>query len=654
MKQLILFPALFLCLVVTAQKETSEASTIDKVTVFFQGAQIARSFKTNLEAGRQFVIFKKLTNFLDPNSVQVKATGDLTILSVGMRKNYEDLKMSNSEVAELRGEKEKLEREEGHLGDEYSILEFDKNLLLVNRELRGNNGLSINELKEAYVFMHKELSQITNRQSAIQDRFEEISKSINHIEQEIISQRSRPVVNYSEVVIEVDVHSSTSTEFFTNYISPNASWKPYYDMRSDGIGEPMSLEAKALVHQTTGIEWENVNLVLSTIDPYQSTKEPILKPWFIDYNNQPQQVHHQARTVPTFNYIGQKIRGEVIDAETGEPMPFAKLMFNVGSQIDCNTDSDGKFEVIVPQSGTYLTASFMGYANSQLPVNTSYLKFFLSADIVAINEMVITRKDIAQMPMRINAEVMSIDGISVRGARSQRIKLFGNKVKSANIASTASVNYAGTAQATVVQKALRVEYRIESKFTIPSDGLNQRISISKHELPANYEYHSAPKLDESVYLVAEVSGWEKLNLLNGESNLYFDGTYIGKTHVDANSLRDTLTFSLGKDSKIQINRQRIVANSSSRIFGLRRKFEVQWEINVRNNGGASIPIVIKDQFPISKNSDIKIKMGEYESADLDDKTKILTWETNLAPGAKNTFTFDYKVDYHRKYILYIE
>jgi hypothetical protein len=39
-------------------------------------------------------------------------------------------------------------------------------------------------------------------------------------------------------------------------------------MRSDGIGKPVRLEAKALVNQTTGISWDNVDLVLSTNDPY--------------------------------------------------------------------------------------------------------------------------------------------------------------------------------------------------------------------------------------------------------------------------------------------------------------------------------------------------------------------------------------------------
>ncbi|MFT5777200.1 MAG: hypothetical protein ACI837_000131, partial [Crocinitomicaceae bacterium] len=163
MKILLAIITLCLCTTVSAQKETSKVSNLNNVTVFFQGAQLARSFKVSLKPGRQFVVFEKLTDFIDPNSVQVKAIGDLTIISVSTRKNYEDLKLTNSEIKELMGQKTKLESEELTLTDEYRILAYDKNLLLGNRELKGDAGLSVTELKEAYTFMHTELTKITAR-----------------------------------------------------------------------------------------------------------------------------------------------------------------------------------------------------------------------------------------------------------------------------------------------------------------------------------------------------------------------------------------------------------------------------------------------------------------------------------------------------------
>jgi uncharacterized protein (TIGR02231 family) len=265
---------LFLSTFVFSQKEVTATAELKKVTVFFTGAQIQHEDKLALNPGKQEIIFQKLTDFIDPNTVQVKATGDLTILSVRTKKNYEDLKISNEEMKSLNAKRKALAVKDLALRDEYTILELDKNLLMRNRDLKGNEqGLKIVELKEAYTFMHTKLTEITSRLSAIRTELEDLQKKMNHLEQEIISQRSKPVINYSEIVVEVDVEKTTNATFIFNYISPRATWKPYYDMRSDGIGKPVRLEAKANVSQTTGIEWKSVELVLSTNDPYQNAQD---------------------------------------------------------------------------------------------------------------------------------------------------------------------------------------------------------------------------------------------------------------------------------------------------------------------------------------------------------------------------------------------
>jgi hypothetical protein len=92
----------------TAQKEISSVAPIKKVTVFFTGAQVQHEAKIDLQAGRQDIVFQKLTDFIDPNTVQVKAQGDVTILSVRTRKNFEDLKISNEEIHALNAKKDVL------------------------------------------------------------------------------------------------------------------------------------------------------------------------------------------------------------------------------------------------------------------------------------------------------------------------------------------------------------------------------------------------------------------------------------------------------------------------------------------------------------------------------------------------------------------
>ena len=668
---------LFTSLSLFAQKEVNTTAEMKKVTVFFTGAQIQHEDKMELKPGKQAIVFQKLTDFIDPNTVQVKAKGDLTILSVRTRKNYEDLKISSEEMKGLNSKRKALEDKDNSLRDEYTILELDKNLLMRNRDLKGNtDGMKMTELKEAYLFMHQKLTEITTRQSAIQTELEELQKSMNKLEQEIISQRSKPVINYSEIIVEVDVEKTTNASFIFNYISPHATWKPYYDMRSDGIGKPIRLEAKANVSQTTGIEWKDVDIVLSTNDPYQNAQEPTLNPWYIYYNNYPQQRTQTARAIPTVDYSGEKLRGEVIDASSGEPMPFTKVSFYNNPNISAVTNFDGKFEITVPKGETYMKASFVGYGDQALQITASYLKFFMVPNDVVMDipvEEYYGDGDVSSgygegvgspsydesVPISDMIEEKAIDGyydqsISMRGARKEREKGKRDLFKQQETSSSTGWNYSPTVATVVQKKDMRVEYTIASKMSIPTDGMDHRVSISSYDLNASYEYHVIPKMDPSVYLAAQVTGWEKLNLMSGESNIYFDGTFMGKSYLDVNSTKDTLSFSFGKDNKISIDRTRIKEKSKSRTIGNREKFDVTWEIKIKNNGGAMIPLIIKDQFPISNTEDIKVKQGSYDKGKLDEKTSIITWSFLNGISGTQTLNFDYSVDYQSGAVLYIE
>ena len=663
----------FFCVAIYGQKEVAISSDLSKVTVFFLGAQVEHQANKSLSKGKQELVFTKLTDFLDANTVQVKATGDLTILSVRTRKNYEDVRISNDKMNELNSQRKILEKKENELRSEFDILSLDKDLIMRNRELKGiNEGIKMTELKDAFTFMHQKLTEITVRQSAIRDELEKLVKDLNKLEQEIVSQRSKPIINYSEIVVEVDVENTTEATFTFNYISPNASWKPYYDMRSDGIGKQINLEAKALVSQNTGVEWKNVDMVLSTNDPYENSKEPNLQPWYIYYNNYRQATQQTTRQLPEIDYSGEKVTGEVIDASTGEPMPFTKISFPSNPSIGVVTDVDGKFSVTVPKNEKYLLASFVGYASQTVAIQSPYIKFFMRADELVINSVldgngtynwdfegradsirIITGGVPASYTTTLDAGYFKVseteknlDQIQMRGSRSKGKDLFvdGERISQ-------KANYV---QTEVVKKDLRVEYKIQSKMTIPTDGMDHRVQIDKFQLNADYEYHTAPKIDPAVFLTAQVTGWEKLNLLSGESNIYFDGTYIGKSFIDINSTKDTLSFSFGKDSKINVDRTKVKDKSSNKILGSRQKYDATWEIKIRNNGGASIPIIVKDQFPISTNNDIKVKRNELVNGELNEETGIITWKLTLPVGNSQTYQFGYSVDYEKGRVLYLD
>ena len=71
-----------------SSKETELKTTISNVTVYLSGAQITRHGEVTIESGRSKVIVKSLSPLLDAKSIQVKANGAFSILSVNRTINY--------------------------------------------------------------------------------------------------------------------------------------------------------------------------------------------------------------------------------------------------------------------------------------------------------------------------------------------------------------------------------------------------------------------------------------------------------------------------------------------------------------------------------------------------------------------------------------
>ncbi|MGV3611623.1 MAG: mucoidy inhibitor MuiA family protein, partial [Fluviicola sp.] len=410
--------------------------------------------------------------------------------------------------------------------------------------------------------------------------------------------------------------------------------------------------------------WKNVKLILSTNDPYDNTQEPQLDPWYVDYYTPAPRKQVVDRYIPEYNFDGETIHGEITDATSGEPLAFAKISMNNNPLNSFTTDAAGHFSFSVPRGETSYTISYLGYQSQYVTINAPYIKTQLYPDAVAMEELggnyligsQATPVTTGSTSYYANAELQQVELASVV---SRRTKKFGAKYNAKKIvtdddseADEALLYDASIAEQ--VEKDLRMEFQIETPFSIPSDDADHRVAIATYQMKADYEYHAVPKLDESVYLVAQISGWEKLNLLNGESNLYFDGTYIGKSYIDVNSSKDTLSFSLGKDKKIVVKRKRSEEMSKTRLLGNRYKYEVTWDFTIRNNGGAAIPITVKDHFPISINDDIKVKRGTFDGAALDEKTGILTWKFTTNKGETKQFKFDYQVDYGKSQPVYLE
>ena len=168
------------------------------------------------------------------------------------------------------------------------------------------------------------------------------------------------------------------------------------------------------------------------------------------------------------------------------------------------------------------------------------------------------------------------------------------------------------------QGQMGYEFEIKVPYTIPSDNKPVVAEIGYYELPASYTYQSTPKIDKDAFLIAQVTDWEKLNLLEGEANVYFENTFIGKSIMNVTQQNDTLSFSLGRDKRIMIQRTKGNEYTSRKFMGSNQTQSIAWKLSVRNTRPEPVTLTLYDQLPVSRNNNITVTAEEISGGSLDD------------------------------------
>ncbi len=196
---------------------------------------------------------------------------------------------------------------------------------------------------------------------------------------------------------------------------------------------------------------------------------------------------------------------------------------------------------------------------------------------------------------------------------------------------------------TVSENILNTEYDVKLRYNIPADGKQHLVAIQTKDLKTNYNLSSVPKLDASAYLLAKITGWEDLNLIPGNSRIYFDGTYIGESFIDPNTTNDTLELSMGRDRGIVVQRKKLKDKTKEKVLLEEKTISVTYEIMVKNTKSVTAELHIDDQIPLSSNPGIVVKLIDSSKAKYDVETGKLSWDINLKPKESRKISFTYEV-----------
>ena len=197
----------------------------------------------------------------------------------------------------------------------------------------------------------------------------------------------------------------------------------------------------------------------------------------------------------------------------------------------------------------------------------------------------------------------------------------------------------------VDNSGVNTTFDIDLPYTIPSDGQQHLVAVKKYETPATFDYFSAPKMDKDAFLIAKITGWEDLNLLPGQTNIFYEGTYVGHGSIDTRNIKDTMSISLGRDKKIVVKRERDKKLRSVKMIGTNVRETFAYTITVRNTRKEPVTITLQDQQPVSNDKDIVIEEKETGESEYDETTGLMKWTLTLKPNETKTLPFGYTLRY---------
>jgi uncharacterized protein (TIGR02231 family) len=202
----------------------------------------------------------------------------------------------------------------------------------------------------------------------------------------------------------------------------------------------------------------------------------------------------------------------------------------------------------------------------------------------------------------------------------------------------------------VAVSELSTSFPITKPYTIPPNG-SYVIDITSTSLKASYEYLTIPKVDLSAFLIARISDWEKLNLIDGTANVYFGNTYVGESNINTRLISDTLELSLGRDNQVLVTRAKLEDVGETKFIGTKRTESFKYELQVKNNRTVPITIKIQDQVPVSQESDISVDIEQLSGAHLHSPSGRLQWVKKIPAGENIKHQIAFSVKYPKNRVV---
>ncbi len=316
MKKIMTLACVFLSAntLLSAQDTTKADATLSAATVYFgYGAELTHNAKVYVNTATKQIVISQLSTAIDLNSLQINVPENVALLSQKFSVFTPTVPVVINPLIKILQDSIKLiQKEQGRINN---LLEIEKETLdktntLIEIAMKEGSSKTISS-DEAIKLINANTAKIEKSKATIYKLGEDyysLAEKMTALQtriNETAYKPVKPVKSYGQLTLQVICSNAGEIPVSFSYFTNNAGFTALYDVRVNSKTNELKLVYKAAITQSTGIDWKQTKLTLSTSNPSWGGIAPILTPWYLLQYVKP--LYEKMKASVTNNYYQQNV-----------------------------------------------------------------------------------------------------------------------------------------------------------------------------------------------------------------------------------------------------------------------------------------------------------------------------------------------------------
>lgn len=274
---------------VWAQKPVYTKANLESARVYYDGAELTQNTQVTLPKGLSEVVITNVSDQLMENTIKVGSINEVTVMSVQFSNAYieEYDNVNNSPLMKplrdsIAAAELKLEKITNAINADTQTI----NLLDRTSASETFTSFGFTDVTKWVEYYGKKRQELQNALFLKKKEKVVIEAKWNDLKGQLtLGGDKSERISRGKLIVQVMNGREGNVPFRINYATNQAQWVPSYDLRIDKINAPIKMMYKAQVVQTSGIDWRNVRLSLTSGKLNQNYTIPTWNTWFVQYEN---------------------------------------------------------------------------------------------------------------------------------------------------------------------------------------------------------------------------------------------------------------------------------------------------------------------------------------------------------------------------------